>query len=174
MLENDITGALDGTTFSVEEEFFGERMVVELRPRGAAEEVTEANKREYVALAAAHRSSGAIKEQTKAFCEARGARAASAHTPPAARPCRHQSDPPLLPPCSQGFHGLVPLKLLSFIDAEELELLISGLPTLDVDDLQAPPAPPRRPTRRHTPWRSPSGSSHRPRPLAAARLTPRA
>lgn len=49
----------------------GERKVVELKPGGKSVEVTEENKREYVALVAEHRTSGAIREQTKAFCEVR-------------------------------------------------------------------------------------------------------
>jgi len=37
----------------------------------------------------------------------------------------------------EGFHELVPPELISIFDAQELELLISGLPDIDLDDLQA-------------------------------------
>lgn len=35
-----------------------------------------------------------------------------------------------------GFHELVPAELVSIFDAQELELLISGLPDIDLDDLR--------------------------------------
>lgn len=37
----------------------------------------------------------------------------------------------------EGFHELVPPELVSIFDAQELELLISGLPDIDLDDLRA-------------------------------------
>jgi len=37
----------------------------------------------------------------------------------------------------EGFHELVPPELVSLFDAQELELLISGLPDIDLDDLRA-------------------------------------
>lgn len=37
----------------------------------------------------------------------------------------------------EGFHELVPAELISLFDAQELELLISGLPDIDLDDLRA-------------------------------------
>lgn len=36
-----------------------------------------------------------------------------------------------------GFHDLVPAELISIFDAQEVELLISGLPDIDFDDLRA-------------------------------------
>ena len=36
-----------------------------------------------------------------------------------------------------GFHELVPIELISIFDSKELELLISGLPVIDLDDLKA-------------------------------------
>lgn len=36
-----------------------------------------------------------------------------------------------------GFHELVPAELISIFDSKELELLISGLPSIDLEDLQA-------------------------------------
>lgn len=36
----------------------------------------------------------------------------------------------------EGFHDLVPPELISIFDAQELELLISGLPDIDIDDME--------------------------------------
>jgi len=36
----------------------------------------------------------------------------------------------------QGFHDLVPKDLIKIFDAKELELMISGLPTIDIDDMK--------------------------------------
>ena len=69
--ENDITDVLE-ETFSVTEDRFGEHVVIELRPGGATLDVTEVNKEEYVALAVAHRITGRIAEQLRAFMEGLG------------------------------------------------------------------------------------------------------
>lgn len=37
----------------------------------------------------------------------------------------------------EGFHSLIPLDAISFFDPLELELLISGLPDIDIEDLKA-------------------------------------
>lgn len=37
----------------------------------------------------------------------------------------------------EGFHELIPAELISIFDASELELLISGLPEIDLDDMRA-------------------------------------
>ena len=37
----------------------------------------------------------------------------------------------------EGFHSLIPLEAISFFDPLELELLISGLPDIDIEDLRA-------------------------------------
>lgn len=37
----------------------------------------------------------------------------------------------------QGFHDMVPPELITVFDAQELELIISGLPDIDLDDLRA-------------------------------------
>ena len=37
----------------------------------------------------------------------------------------------------EGFYDIVPKKLISIFNEQELELLISGLPTIDIDDLKA-------------------------------------
>ena len=54
------------------EDRFGERVVVELRPGGAFQEVTEENKEQYVDLVVTHRIAGRIAEQLRAFMEGLG------------------------------------------------------------------------------------------------------
>ncbi|KAI8436074.1 hypothetical protein MSG28_004186 [Choristoneura fumiferana] len=62
MLENSIAGVID-TTFSVECSSFGAVRSVELRPGGANETVTDANKRDYVRLYVAHRFTRGAERQ---------------------------------------------------------------------------------------------------------------
>lgn len=103
MLENDITDVLE-MNFTAELDYFGKKQVVELRPGGAGQKVTQANKRAYVSLVAKHVMTNAIREQITAFL--------------------------------QGFWELVPKNLVRIFNDHELELLISGLPDIDVDDLR--------------------------------------
>ena len=58
-------------TFSVTKDRVGEHVVVGLRPGGAAQDATEANK-EDVDLVVAHRIAGRIAEQFRAFIEGLG------------------------------------------------------------------------------------------------------
>ena len=37
----------------------------------------------------------------------------------------------------EGFYEIIPKRLISIFDEQEVELLISGLPTIDLDDLKA-------------------------------------
>lgn len=37
----------------------------------------------------------------------------------------------------EGFYDIIPKRLISIFTEQELELLISGLPTIDIDDLKA-------------------------------------
>lgn len=37
----------------------------------------------------------------------------------------------------EGFYEIIPMRLISIFNEQELELLISGLPNVDVDDLKA-------------------------------------
>ncbi|CAG5050156.1 unnamed protein product [Parnassius apollo] len=62
MLENSIAGVID-TTFSVECASFGAVRSVELRPGGTNEQVTDANKRDYVRLYVAHRFTRGAERQ---------------------------------------------------------------------------------------------------------------
>jgi hypothetical protein len=36
----------------------------------------------------------------------------------------------------EGFYDIIPKRLISIFNEQELELLISGLPTIDIDDLK--------------------------------------
>ncbi len=56
-------------TFSVTEDHFSEHVTVIVRPGGATQDVTEANKEEYVGLVVAHRIAGRIPELFRAFME---------------------------------------------------------------------------------------------------------
>ena len=69
--ENDITDVLE-ETFSVTEDRFGEHVIVDLRPGGSSQDVTESNKDAYVDLVVAHRIAGRITEQFRAFMEGLG------------------------------------------------------------------------------------------------------
>jgi len=104
MLENDIDGVLD-LTFSEENDFFGQKSVIELCPNGANIKVTDENKRDYVDAIARHRMTSAIQPQIHAFLE--------------------------------GFWNVLPRVSLQLFSDQELELMISGLPDVDVLDLRA-------------------------------------
>jgi hypothetical protein len=69
--ENNITDVLE-ETFSVTEDRTGEHVVIELRPVGATQDVTDADKEEYVDLVVAHWIAGRITEQFRAFMEGLG------------------------------------------------------------------------------------------------------
>ena len=104
MLENSIDGVLD-LTFSEENDFFGQKSVIELCPNGANVKVTDENKRDYVDAIARHRMTSAIQPQIHAFLE--------------------------------GFWNVLPRVSLQLFSDHELELMISGLPDVDVLDLRA-------------------------------------
>ncbi|KAH9051547.1 hypothetical protein EDB83DRAFT_2622224 [Lactarius deliciosus] len=77
MLENPIKGVLE-KTFSVTEDRFGEHVIVELRPGGAAQDVAAANKEEYVDLVVAPDRGAHRRAVPRIHGGARG-RAASGH-----------------------------------------------------------------------------------------------
>jgi E3 ubiquitin-protein ligase HUWE1 len=68
MLENDITGVID-QEFTIEDDQFGEKKIVELKEGGAKIPVTEENKGEYVRLVVSYRLDNSIKEQNLAFLD---------------------------------------------------------------------------------------------------------
>ncbi|KAJ2587977.1 hypothetical protein H4R99_007964, partial [Coemansia sp. RSA 1722] len=65
ILENDVTDM--GFTFSVDDERFGERIEVDLKPGGSEIDVTEENKEEFVQLRIKYRVCDRIKDQFEAF-----------------------------------------------------------------------------------------------------------
>ncbi|ORZ06051.1 E3 ubiquitin-protein ligase RSP5 [Absidia repens] len=68
IMNNDITDVLE-LTFSAEDHRFGEFVTIDLIPDGRNIEVTEENKKEYVALVAKWRITKRVEEQFKAFKE---------------------------------------------------------------------------------------------------------
>lgn len=66
MLDNDITDVLD-MTFSIEDDNFGEKQELELKPGGKEIEVTNENKLEYVELVTQWKIERRIAEQLTAF-----------------------------------------------------------------------------------------------------------
>ncbi|NWR53987.1 HUWE1 ligase, partial [Bucorvus abyssinicus] len=100
-----------------------------LKPNGANVLVTEENKKEYVHLVCQMRMTG----------EPGGSRGGPGVVPA-------PSDPPpwsagairkQLAAFLEGFYEIIPKRLISIFTEQELELLISGLPTIDIDDLKA-------------------------------------
>lgn len=65
-MENDITDVIY-STFSVEDERFGEKVTVDLKPGGRDIEVTNENKKEYVELITEWRIQKRVDEQFNAF-----------------------------------------------------------------------------------------------------------
>ena len=65
-MENDITDVIF-STFSVEDERFGEKVTVDLKPDGQNIEVTNENKKEYVELITEWRIQKRVEEQFNAF-----------------------------------------------------------------------------------------------------------
>ena len=90
--------------FSIDDNSFGRRKVIDLIENGRKVPVTEANKEEYVQLVCEHRMTTAIQNQIKAYLD--------------------------------GFYELVSPDLIAIFTPRELELVISGLPDIDVDDLK--------------------------------------
>lgn len=103
MLDNDITDVID-QEFTIEDDSFGAKQIVELKPGGSSIPVTEANKDEYVRLVCAYRLENSIKEQMNAFLS--------------------------------GFYEIIPRAIIQIFEPDQLELLISGLSTFDVDELK--------------------------------------
>ena len=89
-------------TFSTEEDDWGKKREVDLKPDGRLVAVTEANKMEYVRLITELKLTTAIRAQIDAFVK--------------------------------GFYEIIPKQLIRLFDEQELELLISGMPDIDIDD----------------------------------------
>lgn len=117
MLENDITDILT-ENFAVETDAFGETQVIDLVPNGRNIPVTQENKEEYVQRVVDYRLTGSVQEQLDNFLKG-------------------MQTSFLFLKCTlieAGFHDIIPAELISIFNEQELELLISGLPEIDVDD----------------------------------------
>ena len=117
MLENDITEIIT-ETFSVETDDFGVTEIVDLIENGRNIPVTEENKQEYVQLMVEYRLTGSVQTQLAKFLEGKSIQMPSIS----------------LKLTCLGFHDIVSPELISIFNEQELELLISGLPDIDVDD----------------------------------------
>lgn len=118
MLENDITDIIT-ETFSVDNDKFGVVETIDFIPNGREVAVTEENKHEYVRLMVEWRLTGSVKEQLDEFLRGKWLQ-------------YHQSARLILVPA--GFHDIIPAPLISIFNENELELLISGLPEIDIND----------------------------------------
>ncbi|CAJ2511750.1 Uu.00g073750.m01.CDS01 [Anthostomella pinea] len=107
MLDNDITDIIT-ETFSVEDDEFGVTRIEDLTENGRNIPVTEDNKHDYVRLVVEHKLLSSVKDQMENFLKGK------ANVP--------------------GFHEVIPAELISIFNEQELELLISGLPDVDIDD----------------------------------------
>ena len=117
MLENDISDIIT-ETFSIENEAFGVTEIFDLIEDGRNIPVTEENKHEYVQLVVEYRLTGSVKTQLEFFLNGK-------------QPYWRMK---VLANQCKGFHDIVPAELISIFNEQELELLISGLPDIDVDD----------------------------------------
>jgi E3 ubiquitin-protein ligase HUWE1 len=64
-----LAGLMGQQEFTIEDEEFGEKKIIELLEGGSKMPVTEANKEEYVRLVVSYRLDNSIKNQIKAFLE---------------------------------------------------------------------------------------------------------
>lgn len=101
ILENDIENVIN-EMFCLEQDDFGTKQIIELKPNGQFIQVNNQNKHEYVQLVVQQKLTFSIQEQIDAFLK--------------------------------GFYEIVPQNLLNIFNEQELELVISGLPEIDVDD----------------------------------------
>lgn len=118
LLENDITD-VTFETFSVDLDILGATRVVDLIPDGRNIQVTERNKELYVQKVVEQRLTKTVEQQLGQFL------------------LGMYSDTDRLEIRANimtGFHEIVPAELIAVFDENELELLISGLPDIDVED----------------------------------------
>jgi len=128
MLQNDITDVLD-LTFSVDADDFGETKVIDLKPDGRNINVTEGNKQEYVKLVTEQRLTNSIQKQVSLFSSDSILVLAISKTL-----SRFYFSPfNQIDAFLEGFHDIISPSLIRIFSEQELELLISGLPDIDVD-----------------------------------------
>lgn len=121
MLENDITDIIT-ETFAIETDDFGEKQVIDLKPDGRNIPVTQENKEEYVQRVVEYRLVESVREQLDNFLK--GMQIARFHYVLNSRLIIDWT----------GFHEIIPPDLISIFNEQELELLISGLPDISVDE----------------------------------------
>jgi E3 ubiquitin-protein ligase HUWE1 len=117
MLENDITDIIT-ETFSVDNDKFGVVETIDFIPNGRTIAVTEENKHEYVRLMVEWKLTGSVKGQLDEFLKGKSKIKTY---------CDNINE-------FIGFHDIIPADLVAIFNEQELELLISGLPEIDVDD----------------------------------------
>ncbi|KAH8358197.1 hypothetical protein KR084_007602 [Drosophila pseudotakahashii] len=122
MLESNISGIIE-STFSVENNSFGALVVHELKPGGASIPVTEENKREYVKLYVNYRFMRGIEQQFLALQKGLFFDLS-----------QDVSQYLNITYFSAGFCELIPSHLLRPFDERELELVIGGISSIDVND----------------------------------------
>ena len=159
-LENDIEAAELDLVFVVEEEELGEIIKKPLKDGGELIPVTNENKAEYVHLAAMHRLVGSVRPQvcrmscvggclsqhaaTSAFVESSSCAFLRQRLPsPARTPAESPSPTPTCVRCTrtraqleavrEGFYEVMPKDVLSKFSEMELELLLHGMPVIDVE-----------------------------------------
>jgi E3 ubiquitin-protein ligase HUWE1 len=116
MLENPINDIVT-ETFSIEAEEYGVTHIIDLVPDGRTFPVTDENKTEYVRLVSEYKLQTSVKDQLKEFLTG-------------VSNIQIVAD-------FQGFHDIIPADLVSIFTEQELELLISGLPDIDIEDWKA-------------------------------------
>lgn len=105
LLENEVTEDMGFVFAKDEEDCFGVKQTIELKPGGANIPVTDENKQEYINLMIEHSINAGVEEQLKVF--------------------------------RNGLYEIIPSDLISIFDERELELLISGVSEINVDDWES-------------------------------------
>lgn len=127
LMENHISELGYDQTFSLEVQEFGVTEVRDLITDGRNVVVNESNKNYYVHLVCQLKMSGSIKQQyvhfwaSHIFCNLRNTGFFVFR----------------LNAFLEGFYDIIPKRLISIFNEQELELLISGLPNVDIEDLKA-------------------------------------
>lgn len=106
----------DSLSFTSEFDNFGVMEVVELIPGGRNVTVTDENKQEYVQLITQLKMTKAIEQQINSFLQV-------SHL--------------LRLLTWKGFHEIIPHNLIAVFNEYELELLVCGLPVIDINDWKA-------------------------------------
>lgn len=132
LMENHVSALGYEQTFSLEVQEFGVTEVRDLIPNGRNIVVTEENKFSYIHLVCQLKMSGSIKQQC-VFCHNNS----SDYVPLTPIFLFSFSSTHRLNAFLEGFYDIIPKRLISIFNEQELELLISGLPNVDIEDLKA-------------------------------------